>query len=119
MRGFIALLSVIIVSIILLGLALSGSTVAFYARFNALDQESYAEAQSLARSCADTAVLQLVQNYNYNVSNVPVYYGADSCTIHSITTLSADTTQKQVQIQTSAKQYHSFATYSITTIVAY
>jgi hypothetical protein len=119
MKGFIALLSVIIVSIILLGLALSSSTIAFYARFNVLDQESYAEAQSLARSCASTALLQLTQNYNYTATDLSVSYGLEQCTINSITTLSASSTQKEVQIETSANYHNSFATYVTVTTVAH
>jgi hypothetical protein len=119
MKGFIALMSVIIVSIILLGLALSGSTIAFFTRMSELDQESYKQAQSLARSCGDQALLQLAQNYNYTATHLLVKLGTDQCYIESITILTASTTQSQVQIQTSASHHNSYATYATTTVVAY
>jgi len=107
-------MSVIIVSVVLLGLALSGSTIAFFTRFNGLDRESYAEAQSLARSCADQALLQLAQNYAYTASHHRVFWGTDSCSIDSVTALNATVT-----VMTSAKYGNSYATYATTTVVAY
>ena len=98
MRGFVALLSVIIVSIVLLGLALSGSTIAFFTRFNELDSESYAQAQALARSCTDQALLQLAQNASYTASHQLVLLGADHCYVESITQLGVSATQKEFEI---------------------
>lgn len=114
MRGFVALLSVIIVSIVLLGLALSGSSIAFFARFDEMDRESYVQAQALARSCADQALLQLAENYNYAAANQTVSFGADTCVIDSIDALDSGAAQKEVEIQTHAKSLDSYAAFTVT-----
>ncbi len=110
-------MSVIIVSIILLGLALSGSTLAFFSRFNGLDQESYRQAQALARSCANEALLQLAQNYSYAAGHQLLTLGTERCYIESITTLNSTATQKEVEIQTSANYHSAFATLTMIAVI--
>lgn len=64
-RGFVALMSVVIISAILLlyvfGLGASG----FLARFDALDSENQRIARSLAESCVQAALLKVAQNNSY------------------------------------------------------
>lgn len=64
-RGFVALISVIIVSAVLLATMLALSTSSFFARFDELDTERASEARALARSCAHIALARIAQNANY------------------------------------------------------
>lgn len=64
-RGFVALMSVIIVSAILLILLFTLGASSFFSRFDALDTESKRESLALAESCAYTAMLKLAQDSTY------------------------------------------------------
>ncbi|MEY4602303.1 MAG: hypothetical protein RL292_244, partial [Candidatus Parcubacteria bacterium] len=64
-RGFIALISSIILSIILLGLTLRVSSSNFSARANALQGEFKSISVAVARSCSQSALLRLSQEYWY------------------------------------------------------
>lgn len=64
-RGFIALISSIILSMILLALTVHVSSGNFSARTNALHTEFKSISVALARSCGQTALLRLSQEYWY------------------------------------------------------
>lgn len=64
-RGFVALISSIILSLILLGLTLRVSSGNFSARANALNSEFKSISVALARSCSQIALLKLSQEYWY------------------------------------------------------
>lgn len=61
-RGFIALMSAIIISVVLLLVVTTSSFTGFYGRFNALDAELKARSSATADACADAALLKLAQN---------------------------------------------------------
>ncbi len=61
-RGFIALISVIIISAVLLLVMTTSSFTGFYARFNMLDTELKARSSSAADACAGTQLLKAAQN---------------------------------------------------------
>jgi hypothetical protein len=92
-NGFIALMSAIIISAILLGFAVTSGASSFHSRFNTLDSELKRISLSLAESCVNVALLKITQNYDYgnvgagyswpiNGEIVPV--GSDTCTIDSM-----------------------------------
>ena len=94
-RGFIALMTAVIVAAVLMTLALGASSAGFYARFDALGSEEKRVSLGLAESCANVALLALATSsdpIHYSVSNQIVMIGEQSCTITSITHDGASTT---------------------------
>ncbi|MGC9602181.1 MAG: hypothetical protein ABSE76_00340 [Minisyncoccia bacterium] len=105
-RGFIALMSVIILSAVLLGMAATASTAGFFARFSALDKEYKKSALGLADSCANVALLTLAQNYAYTPTlPVVVSLDSDTCTIQSITNLGAPSASSRTVLITATASY--------------
>lgn len=84
--GFIALMSAIIISVILLLIATNLSLTGFYGRSNILDYELKERSSALAEACVDTALLKLANNPSYggsefvNVDKV----GGNDCTIKPV-----------------------------------
>jgi hypothetical protein len=79
--GFIALMSAIIISVILLLIITNTSLMGFYTRFNILDSELKEKSSTLAEGCVDKALLNLTQGINYTGD---VNVGPDKCTIESV-----------------------------------
>jgi Tfp pilus assembly protein PilX len=65
-RGFVALISVIIISAVLLFLMVTAAAIAFRGRFNTLDYENKKISVGLAEACVQTAMLKLAQSESYN-----------------------------------------------------
>ena len=84
-HGFIALISVIIISAILIIMAASLSLNGFYGRFNILDSEFKERSSSIAESCVDTALLELANDPAYS-GNATSTIGSNSCYIGAIST---------------------------------
>lgn len=82
-RGFIALMSVIIISAILLVVILGGNLIGFYSRFNVLDAESKARSSALADACADILLFQLYSGATIVPGTIAV--GSDTCKIVTAT----------------------------------
>ncbi len=80
-QGFIALMSVIIISTILLVLIVAGSLVGWYSRFNILDAESKERSSALADACVDQLLLEISFDPSYPTSQKTVALGSDTCTI--------------------------------------
>jgi hypothetical protein len=99
--GFIALISAVIISIILLLMITNTSLTSFYSRSNILDYELKALAKALAEGCADTAILRLIEDPIYSGSEtVPI--GGDTCSILSVTTAPSG---KTILVAASYKNY--------------
>ena len=64
-RGFIALMSAIIISAVLLILATGGSLGGFYTRMNSLNAEYKEKTYSLAQACVAHTLLALSQDSSY------------------------------------------------------
>ena len=60
--GFIALMSVLIISITLLGISFTRSNNGFFSRFGVLDSEYKKIGLGLAESCTNVALLKIAQN---------------------------------------------------------
>lgn len=84
-RGFIALISAIIISAILMAILFTATTSTFFARFDALDTEYKRIAVGLAESCVNQALLRLAQDYDYDPTDEIISIGGDTCRIKSIT----------------------------------
>jgi hypothetical protein len=81
--GFIALMSAIIISVVLLVLATTLSVAGFFSRFNVLDAQYKQQSSGLARGCIDAALLQLAQDPN-NITIGDVSVGSAGCSIIAI-----------------------------------
>ena len=102
--GYIALMSAIIISALLLLLAVTVSLTGFLSRSNELDAEYKQRSLNLAQGCAQVALLHLAQDpTNTTVSDVNI--GDDKCSIISIqpnTPASGQTTiQTKAEFQTA------------------
>ncbi|MDE1925471.1 MAG: hypothetical protein KGH79_04860 [Patescibacteria group bacterium] len=114
--GFVALISAILISAVLLALLVATNRSSFYARFDALDAEHLSAAQNLAGACVQEALLRLAQDYNYLPApgGDAVSIGADSCMIASVSSTGAS----ERVISFSAKQGDSYANEVVTAKVS-
>lgn len=81
--GFIALMSVIIISATLLAIIVSANVIGFYGRVNVLDFEFKEQSAALAEACVNYAILKLAQDDSYAGDEIrPV--GSDECKIYPI-----------------------------------
>ncbi len=116
-KGFIALMTAIIISIILVTLMLSTSTSSFSARGGSLDSELKAMSMHIAQSCGNLALLSVSQNYFYtpapNGDNILV--GSNTCTIVSVVHNRENTVthQKTIKIQTRGTYTQAWSTIEI------
>ena len=83
-NGFMALISTIIISVILLSMAVSLNFTNFYTQSNTLDSELKETSFNLAESCVNIGLLKLIQNPNYHPYNEVVNIRNENCTIISI-----------------------------------
>jgi hypothetical protein len=113
-RGFIALLSVIIISLLLLGLVATANTAGFFSRFSELDGEYKLGSYSLAEACVNVALLNLAQNYSYAPGNQQVMVDSDSCYIDSIATTATTGTRKTVLIKAHSAYKNTFTNLEVT-----
>ncbi len=60
--GYIALISAIIISVLLLIITFAVSFSSFFARFNILDSEYKKVSSGLAEACVDTAILEIAKD---------------------------------------------------------
>lgn len=98
-RGFVALISVIIISAALLIVAASTGLVSFYSRFNMLDAELKERSNAAADACADEAIVQLAQNTD--PSGVTISLNSiDQCRIGMV----SGGTQKVFEVQATSSK---------------
>jgi hypothetical protein len=106
-RGFVALISAVIIAALLVGLCFSVSSSEFTARIGILNSGLHKTSVYLADSCADTALYDISQNFSYAVplTGQIMAVGNNSCTIASIVYGQENmvTHQKIVTVQTSAE----------------
>ena len=84
--GFIALMSAVIISVILLLIATNLSLTSFYGRSKILDSELKERSSALAEACADTAIVKLANDplYTPPAGGEPVSVSGDECIIESV-----------------------------------
>ena len=73
-KGYIALISTIIVSAIVLSIGLSLIFVNLNASLSGLIVRQSDQARALAKTCSELALYELSQNYNYLESNTYTFY---------------------------------------------
>lgn len=105
-KGFAALMSTIIISIILLLIATTLGFTGFSSRFNILDSEMKERSSALAEACVDTALLRLVIDSSYPYPlNESVNVAGNTCTIVSVTNNMPLPEQTTVQAKADYKHY--------------
>lgn len=104
-EGFIALVSVLLISVILIIITFSISASGYFTRFNVLDSESKKISLGLAEGCVQKAMLNLA----YGSLTVPqtVNIGTNSCKICSQTGGAPNT------IKTRAVFNHSYSNVTV------
>jgi hypothetical protein len=121
-KGFTALISAIIISVILLGLAvaLGGST--FFARFNSLNREYKRISLGLAEACVHEALGRIAADFDYVVPpggevvdlGEEVYGRDATCTIIGPTSIPTETGgKKEFLIETKASYAGAFSSLSV------
>ena len=121
-RGFVALMSAVVMSAAILSLMFGTGTSSFYARFDSLNGEFKRVALGLSESCSNAALLKIAQNYNYQppVGGEAVTVGPDTCLIKSVTYGAEDplTHRKLATINTNAQYPLTSGAWSTTQVAA-
>lgn len=81
--GYIALISIIVISVLLLTMGVVISFGGFFTRFTILENEYKEISTSLAEACADMAILKLIENWNYAGGEDQII-DSNSCRIVSV-----------------------------------
>jgi len=81
--GFIALISAIVISMLLIAITFSLSLSGYFARFNTLNAEFKKQSTALAEACGDMALLRLAQGTTITTP-LALGIGSDTCTIFGI-----------------------------------
>ncbi len=81
--GYIALISVIVISALLIAITFTLSFTGFFLRFNILDYENKNQSVGLAEACVDTTLFKLSSNPSYT-GNEDISLGTNTCHIGSI-----------------------------------
>ncbi|MBI2035965.1 MAG: hypothetical protein HYT12_04800 [Candidatus Liptonbacteria bacterium] len=82
-RGYIALISSIVIALLLLMVTLTLNYTGFFARYNILFSEYKERSVTLAEACANLALLELANNAGYSGGET-ISLGTDSCLIRPI-----------------------------------
>ncbi len=90
--GFVALITAIVLSIILITVAVALNEIGFLTRSEALDSEYKDRSTALAEACVDTALLKLAANPNYTGNESAITVGSDTCAIDTVTTAGTQVT---------------------------
>ncbi len=108
-KGFIALISSIVMSAILLLITTTLSLSSFFTRFAILESEYKERSSALAEACVDSALVKIAIDNTYSPSNEIVRVGSDSCLIKRVTTVG---TQKTIVTQGNYQE--SYTNLSVT-----
>lgn len=82
-QGFIALISAVIISALLITITVALGTSSFLSRFNILDAEYKEKSSALAEACADAAILKLAASASYPGGET-IAVGSDTCKVISV-----------------------------------
>lgn len=110
-RGFIALMSVIIISVMLVSQVFMVSKGGLSVRLDVLNSEHKTISKTLATSCVEAAIIKLNQNYYYltSVDGEVISIGSKSCTLKKIEhTVENPAHEKKVIVYTQGQSGGSF-----------
>lgn len=103
-RGYVALLSVLLLSAILLGLTTTVASTGFFSRGNSLTAEYKRISLGLAESCMNQALLRLAQDADYEGGDTVSVNGND-CTIETIGHPAYDASQRKTLTLVTSAHY--------------
>lgn len=104
--GFIALVSVILISFVLITFAVSISLSGYLGRFNGLDGEFKEQSAASAEACVEKAIADLVME-NSATGTVTFGGGAYSCAIVSITSDVPATGETTIKAESVHRNAHT------------
>ena len=99
-RGFVALMSVIIIGATLLVVVIGASLTGFYSRYNVLDFELKERSASAAEACANQALLELANDATYAGGTTLSLNSLDTCRVGPVALV--DPGQKSIRIQATS-----------------
>jgi hypothetical protein len=99
--GFIALISVMIISLVLLFAVISIGQRGLTSRFLLLDLERKVQTENLANACVESARIYIANDPTYSLSTpIEITVGSEKCTIFSITPSGGQSTIKAYSVAT-------------------
>lgn len=104
-KGFIALMSVIIIGIVLLLVVITASLTGFYSRFNVLDFELKERSSAAADACVSQALLNIANDASYaGAGAMPTLRlnSLDSCWVGPVTTIVGSPSRKAFEVQATS-----------------
>ena len=101
-RGFVALITVIVISLILILVSITLSQSAFLSRSVVSDSENKEKSISIADACADTARLKLITDHTYS-GNESVPIGSESCFIRPVLTNTPSIGESTIEVKASIR----------------
>lgn len=111
--GFVALISVIIITILLVIISVSISTTSFFSRFNVADGEYKKRSSELAEACVDAALLKLAQDPSY-AGGESIAVGSDSCQVVSVSSTATQYTVKTKALFPQGTAYQAVTNLQVT-----
>ncbi len=94
MKGYIAITSAIIISLLLMAITFALSFSSFFGRHNVFDSQTKEISYALAEACAEKALLNLAQNSSYAGNETITVKSPDTCDILTIETAGSQKTIK-------------------------
>ena len=83
-KGFIALIAILIISVVLLASVISAAQFGITGRYTLLDLERKAESESLAEACLQVARIAVFNDPAYEVTDRGVLVGKNWCDVQKI-----------------------------------
>ena len=119
-KGYIALMSAIIISLILTGMTFALSGSGYFSRFNVLNSEYKRVSLGLAESCVNSALMNISQNYAYAPAAVgdSINIGAQHCLIKSVTYGPEVAGRKAAYITAQADYQGAFSNVKVSATIA-
>ena len=121
-HGYIALISALIISAVLLTVSVSLGMLNFFTRFSVLDAEYKVRSQVLAESCARVALLRLAHNPSTATTGA-VSLGSDSCSIviiqNNVPMAGQTTIQTKAMFRQSVTNFHIVASTTSALLVSW
>lgn len=108
-RGFIALMSAVIISAVLLLVVISGGLTGFFSRSNVLDSELKSRSRGVAEACLEQALLLITNNPSYDETEYQSFNDLDACELE--VTPSGGTSDITVQGSSTRAVTNLVATY--------
>ena len=121
-KGFVALVSTLLISSVLIVLMYTTSTGSFYSRLDSMGSEFKRVSVGLSEACSNAALLKIAQDYNYTpaVGGDIITVGPDTCLIQEVVhgVENPTTYRKPISIQTIAEYPDTGGSWSSTRIQA-